>query len=83
MRDFQFLAKLYGVRGSYPIAPAGGTDFGGNTTCLSIRTKDHVVIFDAGSGIIQLGKELVPEILEHKKKSKRTCPGRVGRVIYF
>lgn len=70
MKDFQFLAKLYGVRGSYPIAPREGTEFGGNTTCLLIRTKDHIVIFDAGSGIIQLGRELVPEIIEHKKKSK-------------
>ncbi len=70
MKDFQFLAKIYGVRGSYPIAPQGGTEFGGNTTCLNIRTKDHIVIFDAGSGIIQLGRELVPEIIEHKNKSK-------------
>ncbi len=71
MKDFQFLAKIYGVRGSYPIAPAGGTEFGGNTTCMLVRTSDHIVIFDAGSGIIQLGRELVPEILEHKKNSKK------------
>jgi ribonuclease BN (tRNA processing enzyme) len=71
MNDFQFLAKIYGVRGSYPIAPAGGTAYGGNTTCLLIRTKEHIVIFDAGSGIIQLGRELVPEIIEHKKRSQK------------
>jgi phosphoribosyl 1,2-cyclic phosphodiesterase len=70
MKDFRFLAKIYGVRGSYPIAPKTGTEFGGNTTCMYVRTKDHIVIFDAGSGIIDLGKELVPEILTHQKKSK-------------
>lgn len=71
MSDFQFLAKLYGVRGSYPIAPKSGTEYGGNTTCLLIRTTEHIVIFDAGSGIIQLGRELVPEILAHKQKTDK------------
>jgi ribonuclease BN (tRNA processing enzyme) len=70
MKDHRFLAKIYGVRGSCPIAPSSGTKYGGNTTCLLTRTENHIVIFDAGSGIIQLGRELVPEIIEHKKKSK-------------
>lgn len=69
MKDFQFLAKLYGVRGSYPIAPVEGTRYGGNTTCLLTRTDEHIVIFDAGSGIVKLGRELLPEIFEHKAKS--------------
>lgn len=71
MKDDRFLTKIYGVRGSYPISPGGGTKYGGNTTCLLARTKEHIVIFDAGSGIIQLGRELVPEIIEYKKKSKK------------
>lgn len=69
MSDFRFKAKIYGVRGSYPIAPAEGTKVGGNTSCVLVRTKNNIVIFDAGSGIINLGKELIPEILEHNKKS--------------
>ncbi len=68
MPDFNFLFKIYGVRGSYPIAPSKGTQYGGNTTCAMARTQNQVVIFDAGSGIIPLGKELVPEILDHQKK---------------
>lgn len=71
MKDFQFMAKLYGVRGSYPIAPENGTKYGGNTTCMLVKTAEHVVIIDAGSGIIKLGKELIPEILEHKNNSKK------------
>jgi len=70
MKEYQFLARLYGVRGSYPIAPKEGTVYGGNTTCLLVRTPRQIVIFDAGSGIIQLGRELVPEILAHKQKSR-------------
>ena len=69
MKDFELKVKLYGVRGSYPIAPENGTKYGGNTTCLLARTSSHVVIIDAGSGIIKLGKELIPEILEHKKNT--------------
>ncbi|HHE55075.1 MAG TPA: MBL fold metallo-hydrolase [Caldithrix abyssi] len=68
MPDHKFLFKIYGVRGSYPVSPTGGTQFGGNTTCVMARTSNQIVIFDAGSGIIPLGKELVPEILEHQKK---------------
>ncbi len=71
MKGYHFLAKLYGVRGSYPISPEEGTKIGGNTTCLLARSPEHVVIFDAGSGIIKLGKDLIPDILEHNKKNKR------------
>lgn len=70
MSEYQFLLKLYGVRGSYPIAPAEGTKIGGNTTCLLARSPEHVVIFDAGSGIIQLGKDLIPEIIKHNQDHK-------------
>lgn len=71
MKNYQFAAKLYGVRGSYPIAPEKGTEIGGNTPCLLVRSPEHIIIFDAGSGVIKLGKELVPEILEYKKKTKK------------
>ncbi len=71
MEDHRFMTKLYGVRGSYPIAPTNGTKYGGHTTCLFARTREHVVIFDAGSGIIQLGRDLVPEIVNHKKESRK------------
>jgi len=69
MGKFQFMAKLYGVRGSYPIAPETGTDIGGNTTCLMVRTQKQIVIFDAGSGLIKLGEQLIPEIIQHQKES--------------
>ncbi len=69
MSDYRFLLKLYGVRGSYPNPSEKNTKYGGNTTCIMARTKSHIVFFDAGSGLIQAGKDLVPEIIAHKKRS--------------
>ena len=71
MKDFRFLSKLYGVRGSFPIAPKDGTKYGGNTSCLLVRTKDHIVIIDGGSGIVAAGQDIVPEILDSKKNSNK------------
>ena len=71
MSDFQFKLKLFGVRGSYPVCMPEGTKIGGNTACAMVRTNNSLVIFDAGSGIINLGKELVPEILNHQKSTKK------------
>lgn len=51
--------KLWGVRGSLP-APGPQTKiFGGNTSCLEVRCGDEIFIFDAGSGIRELGSELM------------------------
>jgi phosphoribosyl 1,2-cyclic phosphodiesterase len=52
--------KFWGVRGS--IATPGPTTvkYGGNTTCIEIRTdNDDLIIFDAGTGIHMLGLELL------------------------
>lgn len=53
--------KFYGTRGSIPICHKDYLEFGGNTTCM--RTKipelNRIGILDAGTGIRQLGKELV------------------------
>ena len=52
---------LRGVRGTLPISIAGGTEFGGNTSCVLLRHGDRTAILDAGSGIVGLGKELIAE----------------------
>lgn len=52
--------KFWGVRGS--IATPGPTTlkYGGNTTCIEIRTDDgDLIILDAGTGIHMLGQELL------------------------
>ncbi len=50
--------KFWGVRGSYPAPGAGTVKYGGNTACVEIRAGGRVIILDAGTGIIPLGREL-------------------------
>ena len=53
--------KFYGVRGSIPVCGPEFMRFGGNTTCFRVtREKAHrLFIIDAGTGIRNLGKELI------------------------
>ena len=81
MADFNLFCKLYGVRGSYPISPANGTKIGGNTPCLLARSPEHIIIFDAGSGLIELGKSLLPEIAEYKKTNK--SPFHISLILHI
>jgi phosphoribosyl 1,2-cyclic phosphodiesterase len=50
--------KFWGVRGSYPTPGKNTVRFGGNTSCVEVRAGKHVIILDAGTGIIPLGQEL-------------------------
>ena len=53
--------KFYGVRGSIPVCGREFERYGGNTTCLRIYREDinRIVIIDAGTGIRNLGKEII------------------------
>lgn len=52
--------KFYGTRGSIPVCDVGFHEFGGNTTCLKITFESgRIAILDAGSGIRNLGKDLI------------------------
>ena len=54
--------KFWGTRGSNPSANNNMSTFGGETTCLELRTADNeLIVFDMGTGIIQLGNKLVKE----------------------
>ena len=59
--DFSMKIKFYGTRGSIPVCSREFQDFGGNTSCLTISIPDKEVlsIIDAGTGIRNLGKELM------------------------
>lgn len=54
--------KIYGSRGSYSPTVGNATSIGVNTTCFRIDIGSHVLIFDAGSGIINCGQDLVREM---------------------
>ena len=53
-----FRIKFWGVRGSYPTVDPATLKFGGNTSCVEVNADGRRLIFDAGTGIIPLGKEL-------------------------
>ncbi|MDR1534589.1 MAG: MBL fold metallo-hydrolase [Planctomycetota bacterium] len=50
---------FHGVRGSYPAPGSDFVIFGGNTACQEIRAGGRLVIFDAGTGLIGLGRKLL------------------------
>jgi len=53
--------KFYGVRGSLPVCGKEFERYGGSTTCIKIyrENANRIVIFDAGTGIRTLGKEII------------------------
>ena len=61
MSKTDFRLKIYGVRGSYSPTNGFNTHIGINTTCLRFDIGKHLVVFDAGSGIINLGNDVVKE----------------------
>lgn len=55
------LIRCWGARGSIPVSGPQFNRYGGDTTCMELRTDDSVIIIDAGSGIRRLGNRLVKE----------------------
>ena len=55
----RFQVRFWGVRGSYPTPGPHTLRHGGNTSCVEVLAGEHTLIFDAGSGIIRLGEELM------------------------
>jgi len=53
--------RFWGVRGSYPAPFSTHLRTGGNTSCVEIRSGDHVLVCDAGTGIIPLGNVLMQQ----------------------
>jgi phosphoribosyl 1,2-cyclic phosphodiesterase len=53
-----FTVKFWGVRGSHPTPGPQTVFYGGNTACVSVQVAGQTIIFDAGTGIIPLGREL-------------------------
>jgi phosphoribosyl 1,2-cyclic phosphodiesterase len=51
--------RFWGVRGSLPVPGARTERYGGNTSCVEVRSASGTrVVVDAGTGIRKLGKEL-------------------------
>ncbi|UCC64979.1 MAG: MBL fold metallo-hydrolase, partial [Anaerolineae bacterium] len=57
----KFLIRFWGVRGSYPVPGPLTLNVGGNTSCVEVRADGHLIVLDAGTGIINLGQALAQE----------------------
>ncbi|RJP94764.1 MAG: MBL fold metallo-hydrolase [Desulfobacteraceae bacterium] len=56
------LIKCWGSRGSIPVSGPEYIKYGGDTTCIEIRSKSgDLIIVDAGTGVRRLGNALVNE----------------------
>jgi phosphoribosyl 1,2-cyclic phosphodiesterase len=54
--------RFWGVRGSLPVPGHKTERYGGNTSCVEVRSAAGTrVVVDAGTGIRKLGKEMVSE----------------------
>lgn len=52
-----------GVRGSIPSPGPKTVKYGGNTTCIEVRTDENeIIILDAGTGIFPMAQTLFPEL---------------------
>ncbi len=55
--------KFWGVRGSIPVPGPRTVRYGGNTTCIEIRTDSgDLIVLDGGTGIFQLAQSLLKEM---------------------
>jgi len=58
---------FYGVRGSYPVSGKKYLKYGGNTASLLLESNEELIIFDAGTGLINIGKYIMQKRLDIKK----------------
>jgi phosphoribosyl 1,2-cyclic phosphodiesterase/CheY-like chemotaxis protein len=60
--------RFWGVRGSIPSPGPETVYYGGNTSCVEVRADGELIIFDAGTGIRQLGHQLKKEFGERSMR---------------
>jgi phosphoribosyl 1,2-cyclic phosphodiesterase len=53
--------RFWGVRGSIACPGSSTIRYGGNTPCIEVRCGEHVLIFDAGTGLRPLGLDLLKD----------------------
>lgn len=66
-----FTITFKGVRGSIPVPGPTTLRVGGNSSCVQVNVLDHTVFLDAGTGIVNAGKDLVKNFFANKEKLKQ------------
>lgn len=55
--------KFWGVRGSIPVPGPSTVRYGGNTTCIEVRSDDQdLIVLDGGTGIFPLAQSLLKSL---------------------
>lgn len=57
----RFQLTIWGARGSIPAPAAANARFGSDTSCIEVRCGDHVLVLDAGTGVVGCGRRLCLE----------------------
>jgi phosphoribosyl 1,2-cyclic phosphodiesterase len=52
---------FWGTRGSIATPGTSTIRYGGNTSCVEVRSGSHIIVFDAGTGLRELGDRLLKE----------------------
>lgn len=53
-----FKIKFWGTRGTRQTDSANTVNFGSNTICIEVQCGNRILVFDAGSGIVNFGTDL-------------------------
>ncbi len=56
-----FTIRFWGVRGSLPCPGPATKRYGGNTPCVEVRCGERLIILDAGTGLRELGDQLMQD----------------------
>ena len=70
----EFKVKFRGVRGSYPLAKKEFLNYVGNTSCVEVHVNGHLILLDAGTGMIDAGNELMQKYIESGVTPKERTP---------
>lgn len=69
-----FSVKFRGVRGSYPVSNGKFLKYGGNTSCVEVNVGGHLIILDAGTGIINLGDDVMEKYITSGYSDEERTP---------
>ena len=54
------IIRFWGCRGSFPSFDENKVIYGGDTSCIEVRTSDNqLIILDMGTGLRKLGQKIV------------------------
>lgn len=77
----EFKVRFRGIRGSYPVAKSDYLKYGGNTACVEVNVGGHLIILDSGTGIIELGNELMQEYISSGTTISDRTPVRASILL--